>query len=58
MKIKFIREATEEGSGNQIKIGDILDLGDVRNANAIRRGMAVEVKEEKAKSPKTNKKES
>lgn len=58
MKIKFLREATNGETGEQIAKGEIIDLGDARNKNAVERGMAeyVEEVEKKVVKPKTEKK--
>ena len=58
MKIKFLRDAKNGETGEQIAKGQIIELGEERNKKAVERGMAEFVKEieKKVVKPKTEKK--
>ena len=45
--IKFVKEGFDTLKSKHIKVGDVIDLGELRNKLAIERGLAVAVKEKK-----------
>jgi hypothetical protein len=58
MKIKALKKFTDKETRKAVKVGDVLDISDLRAKSAIERKLAEEVKTEKKEgNPKTSKKE-